>query len=58
MDDLGFLVAGNTMLDIKRSLEKARKITLDWGKHNAVTYDIAKTKAILFSKARNQKLVK
>ena len=58
MDDLGFLVAGKSMLEIIKSLEKAGKITLDWGTHNAVTYDITKTEAILFFKARNQKLVK
>lgn len=58
MDDFRFLVASKSMLEIKKSLEKAGKITLDWGTRNAVTYDISKTEAILFSKARNQKLVK
>lgn len=51
MDNLGFLVAGTSILEIKKLLEKARKITLDWGTRNAVTYDISKTEAILFSKA-------
>ena len=58
MDDLGFLVAGKSIPEIKKSLEKAGKITLDWGTRNVVTYDISKTEAILFSKARNQKLAK
>lgn len=31
---------------------------MHWGENNAVTYDISKTEAILFSKARNQKLNK
>lgn len=33
-------------------------MALHWGKTNAVTYDNSKTEAILFSKARNQKLTK
>lgn len=39
---------------IKKILEKARKITINWGISNAITYDISETKAILFSKARNK----
>lgn len=57
MDDLGFLAAGKSMLEIKKSLDKSDKITLDWEVHNAVTYDISKTKAILVSRAWSQKLV-
>ena len=52
MDDLGFLSAGNSIIEIKKILEKAGKITLNWGMRNAVIYDISKTKAMLFSKAR------
>ncbi len=58
IDDLGFLVAGNSMLEINRSLERVGKISVDWGRRNAVTYDISKIKVILFSKARNRNLVK
>ena len=58
MDDLGFLVAGNFAIKIKKLLEKAGKIPLDWRIRNTVTYDISKTKAMLFSKARKQKLLK
>ena len=58
MDDLGFLVADKCILKIKKSLEKERKITLDWGTCNAVIYNINKMEAKLFFKARNQKLVK
>ena len=57
MDDLGFLAAGNSVVEIKKILEKAGKITLNWGSRNAVTYDIGKTEAMLFSKARKQKLL-
>lgn len=58
MDDLGFLTAGHSVWEITKTLEEAGKIALHWGKTNAVTYDISKTEAILFSKARNQKLTK
>lgn len=58
MDDLGFLVAGQSVLEIRNSLEKAGKIALDWATDHAVTYDIGKTEAVLFSKARNPNLRK
>ncbi len=57
VDDLGFLTAGNSVIEIKKTLEKAGKITLEWETRNAVTYDISKTEAILFSRARKQRLV-
>lgn len=58
MDDLRFLIAGDFMVEINRSLERAGKISVDWGRRISVTYNISKIKAILFSKARNQNLVK
>ncbi len=58
MDNLRFFAAGNSVIEIKKILEEARKITLDWGKHNAVTYNIIKTKAMLFSKARKHKFLR
>ena len=58
MNDLGFLVASNSVIKIKKILEKAGKFTLNWGFRNVVTYDIGKTEAILFSKTRKQKLLK
>ncbi len=36
-------------------MEKTGETVLRWGLSNAVTYDIAKTEAILFSKARGKK---
>ncbi len=44
------------MIEIKKSLEKAGKIILDWETDHTVIYDIGKTKAVFFSKARNPKL--
>lgn len=45
-------------MKIKKILEKTGKVTLDWGIHNVVIYDINKTKAMLFFKARKKKLLK
>lgn len=58
MNDLGVLAAGHSLLEIKKKKENAGNITLDWGTSNAVTYDMSKTEAVIFSRARNQKLVK
>lgn len=47
MDDLVFfLLASNFVIKIKKLLEKARKITLDWRKRNAITYNINKIEVI------------
>ena len=58
VDDLGFLVAGHSVYEIRKTLEKVGKIALNWAASHAVTYDISKTEAVLFSKARNHKLTK
>lgn len=55
MDDLGFLDSGNSIQEVATNLEKTGKVVLRWGLANAVTFDIAKTQAILFTKARNKK---
>lgn len=55
IDDLGFLASGNSIKEVATSLEKTGEAVLRWGLSNAVTYDIGKTEAILFSKARNRK---
>lgn len=58
IDNLGFLAANNSVIEIKRIPKKARKTIFDWETCNAVTYDISKIGAMLFSKARKQKLLK
>ncbi len=57
MNDLRFLVGGNSVIEIKKTLEKAGKIALDWDTRNAIMYDIGKTVAMLFPKARKQRLL-
>ncbi len=56
VDNLAFLAAGQSVLQIKKILKKAGEITLNLGMRNAVTYNISKTEAILFFQAVNQKL--
>ena len=58
IDDLGFLTADRSISKIAKTLEKVGRIALEWGANNAVTYDTSKTEAVLFSKARRQKLAK
>lgn len=58
VDDLGFLAFGWSINIIGKLLEKVGKISLEWGSNNSVTYDISKTEAVLFSKARHQRLIK
>lgn len=58
IDDLSILTFSYSVREIKKALEEIESIALGWKTNNAVTYDINKTKAILFSKARNPKLIK
>lgn len=51
LNNFGFFIVSKFMLKIEKLLEKIRKITLDWGTCNAITYNISKIKAILFFKA-------
>ena len=51
-------MAGHSVYEIKKTLEKVGKIALTWAASHAVTYEISKTEAVLFSKARNHKLTK
>lgn len=54
MDNLSFLTTGYSMLEIQKALDKAKSIALNWETNNAVTHDINKTKAVFFSKIKNQ----
>lgn len=58
IDNLGFLIANRSISKIAKTLEKIGQIVLEWGANNIVTYKISKTKVILFSRARWQKLTK
>lgn len=57
IDNLGFLAAGNSVIELKKKLKKAGKIIFDWKKHNAVIYNINIINAMLFFKTRKYKLL-
>lgn len=58
IDNLRFLTIDQIVSKIAITLEKVGQIALKWRVNNAVIYKINKTQAILFSKARQQKLTK
>ena len=58
VDDLEFITADRSVSKIAKTLEKAGHIVLEWGANNAVKYDLSKTEAFFFSKARRQKLTR
>ena len=58
VDDLGFIAAGFSVKELAKTLGQVAQVVLEWGKFNAVTYDIAKTEAVLFSKSYCQRLNK
>ena len=58
IDDLGFIASGNSVKEVVKTLENVAKAVLEWGKQNAVTYDVSKTEAVLFSKSHRQRLSK
>lgn len=58
VDDLGFRAFGSSVKEVVELLENVAKTVLKWGRLNAVTYDISKTDAVLFSKSHRQRLNK
>ncbi len=58
IDDLGFLASGNSIQKIAITLEKMGETVIKWELSNVVTYDIAKTEAILFSPTWSKKVNK
>ena len=58
VDDLGFIASGYSVKEFAKTLGQIAKVVLESGRSNAVTYDIAKTEAVLFSKAHRQQLNK
>ena len=56
VDDLGFVASGHSIKDIVKALEKVAQTVVGWGIANVVTYDIAKTEVVLFSRSHRQRL--
>lgn len=48
IDNLRFIISKKSVKKIAKSLEKITKIILKWREENAMTYNMAKTKLILF----------
>ena len=57
-DDLGFIASSSSVKEVVKTLENVAKAVLEWGRQNAVTYDVSKTEAVLFSKSHRQRLNK
>ena len=51
VDDLGFIAYDSSVKEVIKILESVAQAVLDWGRINAVTYDVSKTEAVLFSKS-------
>ncbi len=58
VDDLGFITSGHSVKELVKTLGQVATTVLDWGEANTVTYDIAKTEAVFFSKSYRQRLNK
>lgn len=54
IDDLGFIVLGSSIKEIKKVLEEVAKTVLQWGTLNTMMYDITEIEAVLFSKSHCQ----
>ena len=52
VDNLGFIASETTVNKIDKALENVNNLMVKWGKRNAMTYDIAKTKLVLFYHTR------
>lgn len=56
VDDLRFISSESLIKNITFTLEKIAKMILQWGKTNAVIYNIVNTEAILFFKSHRERL--
>lgn len=53
MDNLGFLMSRYSVKKLSKILEQVAMVVLEWWKSNIFIYDVAKSKAILFSKSHS-----
>lgn len=58
VDNLGFITLGSFVKEIVKTFEKVAQVVLEWEILNSVTYNMAKTKPVLFSKSHQQCLNK
>ena len=58
IDDSGFIALGSSVKEVVKTLENVARVVLEWRRQNAVTYNVSKIEAMLFSKSRWQQLNK
>ena len=58
VDNSGYISSSHSIKDIVKAFEKVAQTVVEWGNANAVTYDIAKTEAVIFSRSHCQRLHK
>lgn len=56
VDNVGFIASEMSVKKIAKALGKVGNLVVEWGRKNAVTYNTAKTKLVLFSRVRQQHL--
>ena len=54
LDDVAWWADGKTEKEVAEALGRAATAALEWGKENAVTFDLAKTEAMFLSKRRKK----
>ena len=54
VDDLSFIASKTSVKEIAKALKKVSNLIVEFEERNAVTYNTAKTKLILFSHIRQQ----
>ncbi len=48
IDDFSFIASSSSVQEIVEALKKVAKIVIEWGRQNAVIYNISKTKLYFF----------
>ena len=56
IDNLGFIAEGGSAKEVATTLEKVAAAVIEWGLQNAVSYNIDKIEAVLFTKAKPARL--
>jgi ribonuclease HI len=55
VDDITWIVEGTDIEDVSCKLEQCATASLEWAQSNAVRFEVSKTEAILFSRARKHR---
>lgn len=52
VDDLSFIFSGTLVQEITKALEKIGNPIVEWGRKNAITYNMTKIELVIFSQVR------